>query len=91
MGAEGDAADGDAAKVAAADGGGGGGYQLPVVVLVFNFPRPTAHTPSLLGTSDVEVLFHEFGHALHSMLARTEFHHVRNYLFCVCVCVYVCG
>ncbi|GBG84590.1 hypothetical protein CBR_g38873 [Chara braunii] len=51
-------------------------YQLPVVALVCNFPRPLAASPSLLGHGELETLFHEFGHALHSLLSRTEFQHL---------------
>ncbi|KAJ9067685.1 Mitochondrial intermediate peptidase [Entomophthora muscae] len=51
-------------------------YQIPVVVLVCGFACPTSITPSLLGFDEVETLFHEMGHAMHSMLARTDFHNV---------------
>lgn len=40
-------------------------YQLPIVVLVTNFNRPTSHMPSLLDLSEIETLFHEMGHAMH--------------------------
>ncbi len=51
----------------------GGQYQRPTVALVCNFPPPSADAPSLLQHSDVETLFHEFGHALHSILTRAKF------------------
>jgi thimet oligopeptidase len=50
-----------------------GMYQRPVVALVCNFPAPTPDRPSLLAHSDVETLFHEFGHAMHSILTRARF------------------
>jgi thimet oligopeptidase len=49
-----------------------GRYQRPTVSLVCNFPAPTKDAPSLLSHSDVETLFHEFGHAMHSILTRAR-------------------
>lgn len=45
----------------------------PLVSLVMNFTRPTASTPSLLTFDELTTLLHEFGHALHGMLARGEY------------------
>lgn len=50
-----------------------GTYQRPVISLVCNFPPPSPDKPSLLKHSDVETLFHEFGHAMHSVLTRAKF------------------
>jgi thimet oligopeptidase len=49
-----------------------GRYQRPVVALICNFPPPHDERPSLLSHKEVETLFHEFGHALHSILTRAN-------------------
>lgn len=41
----------------------------PLVSLVCNFTKPTPNTPSLLTYDEVNTFLHEFGHALHGMLA----------------------
>ncbi len=41
-------------------------------VLVCNLKSPTASKPALFTHMDVLTIFHEFGHALHSMLSDTE-------------------
>lgn len=45
----------------------------PHVTIVMNFTRPTADTPALLTFDEVETYLHEFGHALHGMLANTKY------------------
>jgi thimet oligopeptidase len=49
-----------------------GWYQRPVCALICNFPSPGKDKPSLLAHSDVETLFHEFGHAMHTILTRAK-------------------
>jgi thimet oligopeptidase len=50
-----------------------GKYQRPVCSLVCNFPTPAKDKPSLLAHSEVETLFHEFGHAMHTILTRAKY------------------
>ena len=50
-----------------------GKYQRPAIALICNFPAPGKDKPSLLSHMDVETLFHEFGHAMHSILTRSMF------------------
>ncbi|WP_062062129.1 M3 family metallopeptidase [Aquimarina longa] len=45
----------------------------PHVSIVCNFTKPTPSKPSLLTFNEVTTLFHEFGHALHGMLANTTY------------------
>ncbi|KMQ65635.1 peptidase M3 [Chryseobacterium angstadtii] len=45
----------------------------PHISIVCNFSKPTKDTPSLLTFQEVTTLFHEFGHALHGMLAETQY------------------
>ena len=47
--------------------------ERPHVSIVCNFTPPTETKPSLLTFNEVTTLFHEFGHALHGMLANTTF------------------
>jgi len=46
-----------------------GKEQRPHISIVCNFTKPTRSKPSLLTLDEVNTLFHEFGHALHGMLA----------------------
>ncbi|ORX47817.1 zincin [Piromyces finnis] len=74
---------------------GQGTFQLPIVVIVTNFERPSEYysfqqsskkrnnnnryptsKPSLLTWPEMETLFHEMGHAIHSILARTNFQNI---------------
>ncbi len=50
-----------------------GKYQRPVCALLCNFPTPTAGRPSLMSHDDVETIFHEFGHAMHTILTRAKY------------------
>jgi Zn-dependent oligopeptidase len=50
-----------------------GKYQRPTVALLCNFPPASGDAPSLLTHQDVETLFHEFGHALHSIVTRAKY------------------
>lgn len=47
--------------------------ERPHISIVCNFSRPTKSKPSLLTFNEVTTLFHEFGHALHGMLADTVY------------------
>ena len=47
--------------------------ERPHVSIVCNFTPPTEAKPSLLTFNEVTTLFHEFGHALHGMLANTTY------------------
>jgi len=42
-----------------------------LAIIIANFPKSTATKPSLLKRNEVETFFHEFGHAMHSLLGRT--------------------
>ena len=50
-----------------------GDNERPHVSIVCNFTPPTETKPSLLTFNEVTTLFHEFGHALHGMLANTTY------------------
>lgn len=45
----------------------------PHISMVGNFSKPNGDTPSLLTFNEVTTLFHEFGHALHGILADTVY------------------
>lgn len=46
----------------------------PIISIVCNFTRPSGDTPALLTGDEVETFFHEFGHALHGLLANTQYY-----------------
>ena len=50
-----------------------GRYQRPVCALVCNFPPPQPDKPSLMSHDEVETVFHEFGHAMHTILTRAQY------------------
>ncbi len=50
-----------------------GKYQRPVCCLVCNFPPPQPDKPALLSHDEVETVFHEFGHAMHTILTRAKY------------------
>jgi peptidyl-dipeptidase Dcp len=45
----------------------------PVVSITCNFTKPTATMPSLLNWDETSTLFHEFGHALHSLFTEGKY------------------
>jgi peptidyl-dipeptidase Dcp len=45
----------------------------PHVSIVCNFTKPTKDNPSLLTFNEVQTLFHEFGHGLHSLLSKCHY------------------
>lgn len=64
-------------------------YQLPTIALICDFARSSSHSlsnpslrgkserpPCLLGYREVQTLFHEMGHAIHSILGRTALQNV---------------
>lgn len=50
------------------------GHQTPIIALVCDFS--VLDGESLLSPEDVQTLFHEMGHAIHSMIGRTKLHNV---------------
>ena len=50
-----------------------GTYQKPFTAIVANLNPPSGDVPSLLKHSEVETLFHEFGHVLHNVLTEAKY------------------
>ncbi|WP_082763665.1 M3 family metallopeptidase [Frondihabitans sp. PAMC 28766] len=50
-------------------------HPYPVVVNNLNVSKPPAGSPTLLTLDEVTTLFHEFGHALHGLVARVAYPH----------------
>ncbi|KAI9846861.1 MAG: Mitochondrial intermediate peptidase [Sclerophora amabilis] len=51
-------------------------YQLPTIALICDFSVGPLTRPTLLSFREVQTLFHEMGHAVHSMLGRTTLQNV---------------
>lgn len=49
-----------------------GTYNGAIAIVIANFSKPTESKPSLLRRSEVTTFFHEFGHAIHELLGRTD-------------------
>lgn len=45
----------------------------PQMLIVCNFTKPTETMPALLTSNEAETLFHEFGHALHTLLSDCQY------------------
>lgn len=50
----------------------------PVVTNVCNFTKPAAGQPALLSVDEASTMFHEFGHALHSLFKDVHYYGVSN-------------
>lgn len=48
----------------------------PVVTIVTNFTRPSNGQPALLSPDEANTMFHEFGHALHSLFRDVHYYGV---------------
>lgn len=48
-------------------------YNMPVSMIMGNFPKGQNGNPSLLSREEVKTLFHEFGHSCHTIFSRAPF------------------
>ncbi|MEX0917478.1 MAG: M3 family metallopeptidase [Candidatus Paceibacterota bacterium] len=48
-------------------------YHPALAFMVANFPRPNKKNPSLMSHSEIETLFHEFGHLMHHVLSDAKY------------------
>ena len=70
-------------KTSASASAGCYGYQMPIITLCCSIEEPADDTkPCLLSQHSVETLFHEMGHALHSMLGRARYQNVTGTRCC---------
>lgn len=53
--------------------GESGRNEFAIVTNTCNFAKPTAEFPTLLSIDEVRTVFHEFGHALHALLAKGDY------------------
>lgn len=53
-----------------------GQLQLPIATLTCNFAKPASNKMATLSHDEVLTLFHEFGHCLHHLLTRVDYHGV---------------
>ena len=56
--------------------------QNPIIAITLSLPPPKRGRPTLLTASTLENLFHEMGHAVHTMLGRTTHQHVAGTRCC---------